>query len=125
MDNYFTSFCLVTHLEVNNIRATGMLNKNRLRKCTIIGTNSCKKRNVATLNSAHQAKKQCNFDSCWLEQQQGETKLKESLFKSNNQINSTVATRTWFFSTKWTGTLASTALVSESKNDGGPRLFEW
>ena len=28
------------------------------------------KRNVAILNSAHQAKRQCNFDSGWLEQQQ-------------------------------------------------------
>ena len=37
MDNYFTSFRLLTHLGVNNIRATGVLNKNRLRKCTIIG----------------------------------------------------------------------------------------
>ena len=31
MDNYFTSLRLFTHLGVNNIRATGMLNKNRLR----------------------------------------------------------------------------------------------
>ena len=33
-----------------------------------LGTNSCKKRNVAALNNAHQAKKQCNLDSNWLEQ---------------------------------------------------------
>ena len=31
-----------------------------------LGTNSCKKRNAATLNSAHQAKKRCNIDSGWL-----------------------------------------------------------
>ena len=71
MNNYFTSFRLLTLLEVNNIRATRVLKINKLRKCTIIGTNSYKNRNVATLNSAHQAKKQCNFDSDWLEQQQG------------------------------------------------------
>ena len=35
-----------------------------------LGINICKKRNVTILNSAHQAKKQCNFDSGWLEQQQ-------------------------------------------------------
>ena len=35
MDNYFTSFLLLTHLGVNNIRATRVLNKNRLHKCTI------------------------------------------------------------------------------------------
>ena len=37
MDNYFTSFRLFTHLGVNNIQATRALNKNGLRKCTIIG----------------------------------------------------------------------------------------
>ena len=35
-----------------------------------LGTNSCKKRNVATFNSTQQAKKQCNFDSGWLERHQ-------------------------------------------------------
>ena len=34
------------------------------------GTNSCNKRNVATLNSAHRAKKHWNFDNGWLKQQQ-------------------------------------------------------
>ena len=36
MDNYLTDFCLLTHLGVNNITATGVLNKNGLRECTII-----------------------------------------------------------------------------------------
>ena len=36
MDNYFTSFCLLNHLGANNIRATVVLNKNRLRKYIII-----------------------------------------------------------------------------------------
>ena len=36
MDNYLTDFCLLTHLGVNNITATGELNKNSLRECTII-----------------------------------------------------------------------------------------
>ena len=67
MDNYFTSLRLLTHPGVNNIWATGVLNKNRLRKCTIIvrksgkkkerghfeQRTSNKKRNVITLNSAH------------------------------------------------------------------------
>ena len=67
MDNYFTSFRLLTHLGVylsvfnpnagNNIRVTGGLNKNMLRKCTIIGGKQLQKKNVTTLNSAHQAKK--------------------------------------------------------------------
>ena len=55
MDNYFTSFRFLTHLRVNNIQATDVLNENELRKCTIIGDKQLqnkKKRNVATLNSA-------------------------------------------------------------------------
>ena len=44
LDNYFTSFRLLTHLGVNNIRATGVLSKNKLRKCIIIGASSCKKK---------------------------------------------------------------------------------
>ena len=48
VDNYFTSFRLLTHLGVSNIQATRVL----------------------TLNSTHQAKKQCNFDTGCLERQQ-------------------------------------------------------
>ena len=33
-DNYFTPFRLLTLLGVNNIRATSVLNKNSLLKCT-------------------------------------------------------------------------------------------
>ena len=67
MLTYFTSFRLFTHIEVNNIRATIVLNKNRLRKCTLTWVKQLQKRNGASLNSAFQAKKavQCNFDSGW------------------------------------------------------------
>ena len=44
MDSYFTSFCLLTHLEVNNVGATCLLNKNRLRKCTIAGKKQLQKK---------------------------------------------------------------------------------
>ena len=37
MDNYFTPFRLLAHLGVDNIRATRVLNKNRLRKFNFIG----------------------------------------------------------------------------------------
>ena len=58
MDNYFTSFRLFTHLGVNSIPTKGVLNKNRSIKTLSLGTNNYrKKRNVTTLNSAHQAKK--------------------------------------------------------------------
>ena len=42
MDNYFTYFHLITHLGVNNIRATGVLNKNYANALSL-GTNSLKK----------------------------------------------------------------------------------
>ena len=70
--DHFTSFHRLTHLGFNNIRTTGAINKMSLCKCTIIGEKQLqKKRNVVTLNSAHQAKKQCNFDNGWLERQHG------------------------------------------------------
>ena len=53
MDNYFTSFRLVTLLGVNNIRATRVLNKNRLRKCTIIGDKQLHKKGTSPLLIAH------------------------------------------------------------------------
>ena len=69
MGNDFTSFHPLSFFGVNNIWAKGVLNKNKLRKCAIIGDkqlqkkqNKKKKWNVDTLNSAHQAKKQYNFD---------------------------------------------------------------
>ena len=44
MNNYYTSFRLLTHIGVNNIRAARVLNKNRLRKCTINGDKHLKKK---------------------------------------------------------------------------------
>ena len=44
MDNYFTFFRLLTRLGVNNVRATGVLNKNGLGKCTIIGGKQLRKK---------------------------------------------------------------------------------
>ena len=72
MDDYFTSFRLFTHHGVNKIRAVGMLNKNRLRKCTSIGDKQLQKkeRDHFEQRNAHLAKK--HFNLCgWLERQQG------------------------------------------------------
>ena len=81
MDNYFTSFCLLTHAGVTNIRATQAGYANALSKKAV---------------------------KLWLEQQQGSlrdllgvwTKLKESIFKNNNKINSTITTRICVLSTQ-------------------------
>ena len=37
MSSYFTSFRLLTYIGIKNIRVTGVINKNGLRKYTIIG----------------------------------------------------------------------------------------
>ena len=137
-DDYFTSFHLLTHLGVNNIRATRVLNKNRLCKCTIIGDKQLQKKERGHFKQRTSSK---NAVQLWLEQWQGDlhsfnlvnlrdffsvgTKLKERIFKTNNQINSTVITRTWVLSAEWTRTWPSTWLVSQWKNGGGPRSFEW
>ena len=54
-----------------------------------------------------------------------ETKLKQSIFKINNQINSIATTRTWALSKEWIRTWPKTGLVSQWKNSGGTHLFEW
>ena len=72
MDNYFTSFHLLTHFGVNSIQTTGVLNKNRLCKCNIIGDKQLQKKERGQFEqrSTHQAKKQCNLRG-WIERQQG------------------------------------------------------
>ena len=131
MNNYVTCFSMPTHLGVNSIWATGVFSKNRLRKCTIVGDKQPQKRNVDTLDSAHQAKKAVQIWQ-WLVWTTTERctllllnflnlrdllgvwiKLKESIFKNNNQINSTVTRRTGVFSQGWTRAFPSRRLVSE------------
>ena len=57
MDNYFTDFCLLTHLRVNNIRATGVLNKNSLRECTITGDKQLQKKGCGHFGQRTSCKK--------------------------------------------------------------------
>ena len=44
MNNYFTYFCVHTHLGVNNICTAVGLNKNRLRKFTFVGDKQLQKK---------------------------------------------------------------------------------
>ena len=53
MRNYFTCFCLLNNIGVNNIWATGVLNKNRLRKYTVIGNKQLQKNWTLVLWTAH------------------------------------------------------------------------
>ena len=116
MDNYFTYFrlfvCLPT-LELTKFKQEVCSTKIGYANTLSLGTNSCKKRNVTTLNSAAQVKqKYCvacvagkndkkvlyiaSSESCQPSRNLFGigTKLKESIFKGNNQINSTVTIRT-------------------------------
>ena len=116
MGNYFTSSRLRTDLGVNNIRAIRVLNKNRLHKCTIIGNKQLQKRNMSILNNTHQANRRAIYivssESCEPKYLFGAgTKLKKSIYKSNNQINFIVTTRTWVLSIERTRTWPSTGLV--------------
>ena len=57
IDNYFTLARLFTHLGVNNIRATRVLNKNRLRKCNIIGDKQLRKKERGYFEQCTSSKK--------------------------------------------------------------------
>ena len=141
MNNYFTSFRLFTHLSVNNIRATCVLNKNRLPKCTIIWDKHLQKKGTWPLWTAHIKQKSSGtltvvgwidssainiassescerkrFVRCW-------NKVEKNIFKKNNQISSAATTRTWVLSTEWTKAWPS--IDVQLKNGGGSRLFEW
>ena len=134
MDNYFTSFCLFVCLHTFELRTFEQevcSTKIRYANTLSSGTNSCKKRNVTTLNSAAHIKQKCcvacvagkndkralyiaSSESCQPNRNLFGlgTKLKECIFKSSNQINSTVTTRIWVLSKEWIRTWPNTGLVS-------------
>ena len=137
MDNYFISFrlfvCLPT-LELKTCKETVCSTKIGYQIHYRWGQKVAKKTNVVTLNSAaHIKQKSCvtsrtgQNDSRRLYIASSEsrqpnrnlfgvgTKLKESIFKSNNQINSTVTTRTWVLSREWVRTWPNRGLVSDGK----------
>ena len=134
VDNFFSSFrlfaCLPT-LELTTFEQEMCSTKIGYANTLSSGRNSYKKRNVTTLNSAAHIRQKCcgacvsgKNDKGVLYIASSEsyqpnsnlfgvgTKLKESIFKSNNQINSTITTRTSILSKKWIRTWPNTGLVS-------------
>ena len=104
MNNSFTSFCLLTHLGVNNIWATGVFIKNRLRKCTSVGDKQPQKKECGQFEQSTSTKKVVQLWQ-WLVWTTWErctllflnflnlrdlfgvwTKLKESIFKNNSKL---------------------------------------
>ena len=53
------------------------------------------------------------------------TKLKESTFKRNNQINSTVTTKIQVLLKEWSERCKTQNWYPNEKNGGGNRLLEW
>ena len=144
MDNYFTSFFLTTTLELTTFGPKLCSRKIGYANALSLGTNSCEKeeRDHFEQRSAGKAKKQCtcvvtknksravsiaSSKSCQTNKDLFgvEIKLKESTFKDNNQINSTITTRSWGLSTEWTRTWPSAGLASKWKNGSGSLLIEW
>ena len=135
MDIYFTSsrlfVCLPT-LESTTFEQEVCSTKMGYENTLSSGTSSCKKRNAATLNSAAHVEEKhrltyvagysdsrvlyiASYESCQPNRNLigVGTKLKESIFKSNNQISSTVTTRTWVLSKEWIRKWPNTGLISE------------
>ena len=87
------------------------------------------KQNVATLNSAAHIKQKSSVNLCLVNLRDlfgVAAKLKESIFKNNNETNYNVTTKTSVLSTECIRTWPDAGLVSERKKiGGGPRLFEW
>ena len=102
---------------MNNIWARSVFNKNRLRRYGIIGD-----KQLQTLSSAANIKKKrcvtcvasyndswalyrASFEPCQCNRNLFSVgkKLKESIFKSNNQVSFTVPTRTWVLSKECIG----------------------
>ena len=57
MGNYLTSFHSLTHLGINNIRATGVLNKIGYANALSLGSNSCKKKERSHFEQRTSSKK--------------------------------------------------------------------
>ena len=120
MDNYFTYFrlfvCLLTS-ELTTFEQKEFSKKIGYENILSSGTNTCQKRNVATLNSAAHIKQKCYVtsvaglndsialyiafsESCQRNKSlfDAGAKLNKIIFNSNKQINSTVPARTWVLS---------------------------
>ena len=135
MANYFTSFRLFVSLptlELTICEQVVCSTKIGYANTPSSGINSRKKRNVATLKSGvHIKRKRCvtcragqnNSRALYIASSEScqpnrnlfgvGTKLKESILKSNNQINSTVTTRTCVLSKEQLRIQPNTGLVSE------------
>ena len=107
MNNYFTTSRLLTHLGVRNIQAAGMLKKNRLRKCTIIRDKQVQKIELWQFWTSYIKQKKgsanltvagYNYNRVASKSSKPKiylwhlNKIGKTIFKNNNQINSTVTT---------------------------------
>ena len=120
MDNCF--IVALSTLEMIKIKQQVCWTKIGYSSALWLETNICKKRNVTTLISAHQAKEAMQIWQWLVGTTTGQftwdlfsvtVRLKESVLKNNSQINFIVTTRTWILSTEWTRKWPRTRLVSD------------
>ena len=120
VDNYFIYFRLFVFLptlESTTFEQEVCSAKIGYANTLSLGANSCRKRKVISLNSGAHIKQKCCVDWAAVKDDKRAlyigssescqpdrnlfgvgTKLKESIFKSNSQIKSTVTVRTWVLS---------------------------
>ena len=141
MNHYVTCFRMLTHLGVNNIWATGVLSKNRLRKCNIVGDKQpqigmwtlwiahIKQKSRATLRVVGLNDNRAVYiaSSKFFEPKRFVRRLNkvEGKYFQEQQLSQFhyFESRTGVFSKGWTRAFPSTRLVSEWKQCGGPRLL--
>ena len=102
LGNYFTSFCLLTHLELNTISAKVWSTK--IDYANEYCTKQLQKEERSHLEQRTSSKKAVKLWQRLLIMTAGNLRkrLKESIFNNNNQINCTVTTRVWVLWTEWT-----------------------
>ena len=83
MNNNFTSFCQLTLLRVKNVRATRVLNKDMLRKCTITRDKQLRKKELCDFRQRRSSKKSVQL--------QGRRKL----FHGRGGLNKNVGHHDW------------------------------
>ena len=107
---YFTSFCLLTRLTVNNIWAAGVFNKNRLHRYNLTDNKQLQKKERGhTLNFVHQAKKcsttliviGCNKNRAVSRTTSESSEPKRFVRRWNKVERKYITKRTWILSTEW------------------------
>ena len=112
----------IAHIKQKSSVTLAIVSKNNSRAVYIASSESCEPKRFSLCWS--KVERKCTRTSAQPNQSHCYYQNKGFVYRmNNNQINSTVTTRTWVLSTEWTRAWVITGLVSRWKNDGGPCLF--